>query len=436
MDYNNALHKLQGIQQEHLLNDYYFLPEEEQKLLLREIDQLQIDVFKKQQEVLKNKDQQTLKIQPLTDVPKASDFPTNYFGMKLLREGKVGCLLVAGGQGTRLNCKGPKGTIAVSVVKKKSLFQIFAENVLAAGKQFNRVLPVAIMTSLENDRETKEFFEKNHYFGLRPDQISFFTQASLPFLNQGGNLFLENRHTIAKGPDGNGGSLEQFYDSGIWNSWHEKGISFVHFVLVDNPLERPFDPDFLSFEVEPADVIIKAIRRNNPKESVGILVKQDDGIRVVEYSEINEEDRFNEKHCFANISLFLFSMDFIQNAALREKEMPLHKALKSSTSSQYWKFEKFIFDVLPFANKVKVVEFDRKICFSPLKNLTGDQSLKTVQYDMQMLDTKIFNVITKCVGIRYPFEIARDFYYPTEELMNKWEGKYQYVGMREGYVEP
>ena len=48
-------------------------------------------------------------------------------GEDLVQAGKTAAFTVAGGQGTRLGYDGPKGTLAVSPIKKKPLFQLFAE---------------------------------------------------------------------------------------------------------------------------------------------------------------------------------------------------------------------------------------------------------------------------------------------------------------------
>ena len=51
-------------------------------------------------------------------------------GEQLIRDGRTATFTVAGGQGTRLGYDGPKGTLPVSPIKKKPLFQLFAEQIL------------------------------------------------------------------------------------------------------------------------------------------------------------------------------------------------------------------------------------------------------------------------------------------------------------------
>lgn len=434
MNYEDALTKLQAISQEHLLQFFGQLTDIEKSFLLKQIQDLDVEMFKKQQAlILEKKLEQKEEFEPFTNIIKEKDVDID-LGKELLSKGQYGCLLIAGGQGTRLQFSGPKGTFPVSAVKKKTLFQIFAEKTLAAGKLAERPLPIAIMTSEENDSQVKFFFKDHDYFGLLPEQVSFFTQSSLPFLNLTGDLFLENAYTIATGPDGNGSSLQTFFKSGIWEKWLEKGVRFVNYVLIDNPLADPFDMKLLSFQSrQKAEIVVKCIRRETPEENVGVLVNKKGLLRVVEYSEMSEHDRFiknangNLMHSFANISLFSFSMDFIKKIGLSKEAMPLHAALKAIPPSivpNGWKFEKFIFDVFQLAEHIEVIEYSRKNCFAPLKNLSGNNSLETVQKLCQDFDYKTICRITgrKDPFIK-PFEIAQEFHYPTDELIEKWKGK-------------
>ena len=81
------------------------------------------------------------------------------FGEELIRAGSFAVVTMAGGQGTRLGYKGPKGTYVLSFDNyKKSLFQIMCEDIKMANEKFNVTIPWYIMTSEENDAKTKAFF--------------------------------------------------------------------------------------------------------------------------------------------------------------------------------------------------------------------------------------------------------------------------------------
>src|SRR3954468_1802740 len=87
-------------------------------------------------------------------------------GEEALRAGRVAAFTVAGGQGTRLGYDGPKGTFPVTPLKKKPLFQVFAEKIKAAGLRYGKPLHWFIMTSHANHQQTESFFADNRYFGL------------------------------------------------------------------------------------------------------------------------------------------------------------------------------------------------------------------------------------------------------------------------------
>lgn len=432
MDYQKALNKLEACGQEHLLKYWSELAPERQKRLLEQIEALDVAHFHQQQILLQtpvNKEMHSL--EAFKEYAQSGNKSHFELGERLLREGQMGCLLIAGGQGTRLKFKGPKGMYPITPVEHKSLFQFFAEKVVAAGKQVQRLLPLAIMTSPINHLETWNFFVANHFFGLEPEQVSFFSQAMSPFLDQQGNLFLEEKDLIAEGPDGNGASLEHFVESGIWAKWHSQGVEYVNYVLIDNPLADPFDAELLGFHCEQqADVTVKCTSRRDVDEKVGLLVISDQTVHVIEYSEMPSHERIalnndgNLKHICANLSLFCFNMDFINKVNKRKRKIPLHCALKAAKSVgkeiMAWKCEKFIFDVLPFAHKIKALLYPRERCFAPLKNASGKDSPEEVKAALQREAQRIWQEVTG-QSANAPEELPAEFYYPTPQLLDKYE---------------
>lgn len=439
MKASDCLQKLKSIGEEKLLNGFDALNEVEKKALLNDIENLDLKVLKEQKKILsKKKDSQVpIAFKPIKRPYQSQNQSFQDKGQELISKGQVGCLVVAGGQGTRLKFDHPKGLFPVTPVLKKSLFQLLSEKVLKASDQAGKKLPLAIMTSSINEEETKQFFKENRFFGMEEKDLDFFTQPNLPVLDNQGSLFLESKCKIAKAPDGNGSSLQAFYKSGVFSKWKQKGIRYLVYVLIDNPLADPFDKELIGMAADlKSDVSIKCVERIDPDEKVGVFIQDQDKTKVVEYSEFPKslyEAKENGEFLFpyANISYFCFDMNFIESLA--DINMPMHLAFKSvpiysrdkesiltNKDPFAWKFEKFIFDVLPYA-KVDLLLEERKFCYSPLKNKEGRASLKTVQEDLMALDKiKIESVTeTKAPDIQ-PFEIDPAFYYPTPEIKKKW----------------
>jgi UDP-N-acetylglucosamine/UDP-N-acetylgalactosamine diphosphorylase len=367
----------------------------EREALTRHMEQIDRNMLQLQRDLItKNASEDySGEIEPFTNYAHSGSAEDRTRGEQLIAEGKVGCLLIAGGQGTRLGYKGTKGTFPISD-SGKTLFELCVDRVKAASEKAGRDLPLAVMTSPLNAKEIETFFAQHGNFGLSADQLFFYSQGMLPFLDEKGNLFLETKTKIAEGPDGNGSSLEHFVRSGIAEKWASRGIRYVNYVLIDNPLADPYDAELIGFhDKNSLEVTLKCIVKRDAGEKVGSLITRDGKIEVIEYSELPDDEKraLNSngslKHCCANISLFCFSMDFINSIGNGEIVLPLHKAFKATKQLDAqkdvmaWKFEKFIFDVLRYANpeRVKALLYPREQCFAPLKNLHGNDSVETVR---------------------------------------------------------
>lgn len=111
-------------------------------------------------------------------------------GLKAISDGKLAVLLLSGGQGTRLGSSDPKGCFNIGLPSGKSLFQLQAERIIClqrlATQSINEgsgnIVPIHwyIMTSPFTDETTRTFFEYHKYFGLKSDQVTFFSQGTIP----------------------------------------------------------------------------------------------------------------------------------------------------------------------------------------------------------------------------------------------------------------
>lgn len=440
LSFKSAEEKLQKLGQTHVLEGWKNLDSFQQQNLLSQIESLDLSHL----ELCRNQIFQSFvppaSFEPLENVAYSGSEEDRHLGFELMKQGKCACLVVAGGQGSRLGFHGPKGCFPISPLKKKTFFQILGERVKAASEQVEFPLEIAIMTSPLNHNETKQFFIEHQFFGLKPSQVHFFEQSLWPLFDFSGNLFLEKPGQIAFGPNGNGGALRLLSKSDIYEKWKRKGVEMVNFVLIDNLLAFPFDVELFGFHHRNQNAVsIKASRRLSPEEKVGVLVQKRHSVAVIEYSEFPVEEKGGSvsgefKYPFANLSLFCFDMSFIES--LKAHLLPMHKMRKAVPKMDVegicetprqpnaWKFEEFIFDVLELTTRVKTLVYPREEVFAPLKNREGADSIKTVHETLLHYDLKVLKQLT---GVspkgQGPLELSQNFYYPNSELLKKLKGR-------------
>lgn len=322
-------------------------------------------------------------------------------GMKVIGLNRVACVLLAGGQGTRLGFDGPKGVYDIGLPSKKSLFCLISERILKlteiASLDGERAsIPLYIMTSPMNHQATISYFEANKFFGLPSEDVIFFSQGMLPCVNSDGLIIMESPYHCAMAPDGNGGIYLAMQKCGVLKHMKQRKVSHVHAFSVDNALVKPADPTFIGYCIsEQADCGNKVIWKQDPHEKVGVIAERDGKPCVIEYSELGEEMAEQTKgvgrkkllYGAANICNHYYSIHFLENTVfsnqgklyhVADKKIPFWDALKKTTvtptENNGMKLESFIFDVFPLSKKMAVLEVERDDEFAPVKNAPGAKS--------------------------------------------------------------
>lgn len=395
--------------QEHLIKFWDEIDDEQRRQLKQEIDELNFSelqsFFERVTKPNESENAEKLddKLQPIEESQFLSIRRTSpaliekyeMEGLSHIAAGHVGVLLMAGGQGTRLGFSHPKGMYDVGLPSKKSLFQIQAERIRTlqrlASKQTGKTdgrITWYIMTSEHTMEPTKLFFEQHNYFGLNANDVIMFEQGSMPCFGLDGKILLDEKHVIAKAPDGNGGIYRALKSQGILNDMERRGVLYLHAHSVDNILIKVADPVFIGYCVQQnADCAAKVVEKSQPNEAVGVICVVDGKYQVVEYSEISTKTSelrdldgrltFNA----GNICNHFFSTEFLNKIGNKfEKDLKLHVAKKKipfidNTGKRCKpekpngiKIEKFVFDVFEFAEKFVVLAVERDEEFSPLKN--------------------------------------------------------------------
>ncbi|HLJ94885.1 MAG TPA: UDPGP type 1 family protein [Gemmataceae bacterium] len=328
-----------------------------------------------------------------------SDQSTRQRGEDAFRRGEVAALVVAGGQATRLGFDHPKGMFPIGPVSDKTLFQIHAEKVLALSHRYGKGVPLLVLTSPATDAETQAFFEMQRFFGLAREDVRFFCQGTMPALDWAtGKLLLEAPGRLFTSPNGHGGTLLALAESGLLEQMEQRGIRQIFYFQVDNPLVKVGAPIFLGHHLQTgAEVSSKIVRKEEPNDRLGNLVLVDGRCTMIEYSDLPAElarqtdDEGRLRISAGSPAIHIFAVDFLRRLTRKGVQIPFHVARKKvpyldengkpvqPDKENALKFEMFIFDVLPLAERWAVVETSRREEFVPLKNATGPDSPAVVR---------------------------------------------------------
>lgn len=406
---NDTRNKLKAYDQEHLLAFWPSLSEDSRQKLLEQIESIDFDLIQ-QLSGTAGKKEKPDSIEPIsaekwTEIDKPRQAQLEELGWSLLKQGKAAVLVVAGGQGTRLGHPGPKGTFDIGLPSRKSLFQLQAERLTNLSDKAGKKIPWYIMTSPENDSETRSFFTEHQYFGYDSNHIHFFEQGVFPAIDYQGKVLLSTTDQIAMAPSGNGDCFPALKRNGMLAEMKQKGIEWLFYYNVDNAIVRIADPAFIGYAAASGHPSAsKVVRKSHAQERVGIVCMQNGRPAVAEYSDIPEElmlaadENGQWLFPYANISMHLFHLDFVEQAA--DYSMPFHTANKKIRTVDAngikvvpeqpngYKLEKFIFDCFPLMDQMALLEVEREDEFAPVKNKEGQDSPDTAREMLYHLHRK------------------------------------------------
>lgn len=383
------------LHQEHIAAHMKTLSRPEQLSMVDQVDQLDLSVLNASESEEKRGSFAPLFATTLAEIEKNRESFTKT-GLQAIRDGKVGAVLLAGGQGSRLGFDHPKGMFNIGIDRELYIFECLMNNLLEVTKAAGAYIPLFIMTSAENNKETREFFEEHDYFGYSDENVWFFVQEQLPTVDVNGKLMLSDRGRISTAPNGNGGWYASMAKTGMLRIVQNAKIEWLNVFAVDNVLQRIADPCFIGAVIESGRVSgAKVVAKAAPEEKVGVLCLEDGKPSIVEYYEMTDE-MLNSREPDGTLSYnygvilnYLFRVDKL-NSTLSVK-LPLHRAFKkikymdgngnqvAPDEPNAYKFETLVLDMVKLQDNCLAYEVDRKKEFAPVKNKTGVDSVDTAQ---------------------------------------------------------
>ena len=327
-------------------------------------------------------------------------------GEKIIEDEKLAVITLAGGQGTRLGFKGPKGCYELDLDKKESLFELICEKLKKVYIQYGVYLNWYIMTSVDNDEATKKYFNEKNFFEYPKEKIFFFKQDTIEIMDKNGKVLLDSLYTIKRASNGNGDVFRAFEKYKL-----EKTLNNIEWISVsgiDNIILEIVDPLLIGLTISnKSSVASKSISKKDIESKDYVFAKIDNLINIIDPNDLSKEQKYSKNnngqynYNQINILSHLFNKKtFLQIVKLK---LPYHRAFKKNDyidnsgmkvvvkEPNSFKFEKFIFDAFKYTKKFTLLEVKEIDEFAPIKSFTGKYTPETALD----LYCKKYNVIRK-----------------------------------------
>ena len=317
-------------------------------------------------------------------------------GIKTIKDGKVACVLLAGGQGTRLGSDKPKGMYNIGVTRELYIFECLINNLLDVVKLTDTWIPLYVMTSEDNNRDTVGFLKEKNFFGYNSEYVKFFIQDMSPCLDFNMKILMQDRHSIVLSPNGNGSWFSAMVKSGLIKNLKENGIEWLNVFSVDNVLQRMADPVFIGSVIDMGyECGSKVVSKSDPFERVGVLCKENGKPSIIEYYEMTDDmksqlDSSGKLAYRYGVTLnYLFRTEHLEKLA--NARMPVHLAEKKipfmnrdgdfviPDKPNGYKLETLVLDIVRMQGNCLPFEIDRETEFAPIKNMHGADSVDTAR---------------------------------------------------------
>lgn len=398
MTYQEAFQKLEAAGQLHVLDHFGSLTKEQQDNLLRDIELTDFTVLsylERREELMKKGVITPLAAMEVPEIERSRDW-FEELGLRAIRQGKVGAVLLAGGMGTRLGFDEPKGMYDIGLTKPVYIFERIISNLLDVVQKASAWIHLFIMTSDKNHGATVAFLADHDYFGYKPGYIHFFRQEMAPSSDYSGKVYMERPDKIANSPNGNGGWYSSMANGKILEIVKNRGIEWLNVFAVDNVLQRMADPCFVGATIAKGCTCgAKVVKKSAPDEKVGVMCLEDGRPSIVEYYDLTEElmNARNEKgepaYNFGAILNYLFEVRALEETI--GKKLPLHIVEKKipymddngnlvrPDKPNGYKYETLVLDMVHMMDSCLPYEVDRHYEFAPIKNMTGIDSVETAR---------------------------------------------------------
>lgn len=397
--------KLEAAGQLHLLKFINELSDSKKNKLYTQIEKLDFSILEYDSHECRRGNIEPIPAMSIDESEKNKD-KYRSIGLDAIREGKIGAVLLAGGQGSRLGFDKPKGMFNIGVDKELYIFECLINNLRKVTDEAGVSIPLFIMTSIQNNDDTIKFLEKHSYFGYDSSYVYFFIQDELPVIDTNGKMLLAAKDEVLTAPNGNGGWYSSLVRSEVYKILKESNIEWINVFAVDNVLQQMADPCFIGAVIDSGmSCGSKVVAKAAPEERVGVMCLEDGRPSIIEYYEMSDEmlhqldDDGQLSYNYGVILNYLFNVSELDKIV--GLDLPLHQAFKAINcldndgnmifpeEPNAYKYETLVLDMVKPQKNCLVFEVERSREFAPVKNKTGVDSVDSARELLRLNNIEI-----------------------------------------------
>ena len=312
-------------------------------------------------------------------------------GKQLANE--VAFILVAGGLGERLGYKGAKVEMPFNTYLNKSFLEHYCQMILTFESLNKKTqtskqsfTPLIVMTSIYTHQKISLLLEKNHYYGLKKNQIWLIEQALIPAIaNLKGEIALKkNKHEVLMKPYGHGNIHILMHQKRYAKKLLKMGKKYLFFMQDTNAQVCNIAlPSIGIASDQKLDFLYVGVKKKIG-EKIGSLVKSNQkSIINIEYNFLENLLKKNptllkkQHQLLGNINTFIICLNAYKKILNKSKGFTqefINPKYKNQTKDSFEKptrIETMMQDIVFFLPKKansKIVQYKRKWAFSPVKN--------------------------------------------------------------------
>ena len=314
---------------------------------------------------------------------------------------RCGFVMVAGGLGERLGFSGIKLELPAETATGRSFLGLYAAHILAFQRSSNqrlgedRKLPLAIMTSDDTHTATEGLLRKNKNFGLATDQVVLLKQEKVASLSDPTPRLAINPldpYELMTKPHGHGDVHALIHQTGLARRWLDQGVRWLLFFQDTNALALHVFLAALGTSIREGLDVNSVVIPRYPGEAIGALVrlaKPDSELTVnVEYNQLDAllrhspdglgdvADHSGHSPYPGNANIFVSALApytktlEMTGGVVPEFVNPKYVDESRTSFKTPTRLECMMQDYLQLVpgERVGFTQFERSVCFSPVKN--------------------------------------------------------------------